>query len=123
MICFPSINAATTCQTCFQQVKLNALNALNTSNAVCPLEIKQGDLCLGLLVMDFLHGTASINLDGLTEDALIFSNGNQISIKSAVIWLSKERATVTLQSICRTSGECVRDINNTYHASMYSLFT
>ena len=113
------IDAASVCRNCFQQLKFNSSDRLNASGGACPWKLNDGDLCMGLLMIDFANGDATGSLDSLPESAFVFSNGNKISTNSTTIWLAKDRTTVVLQTICRNSDECVEDIDNTYRASLY----
>jgi hypothetical protein len=121
----PPATLAIQCIQCEQKLKLNSsevlqLNfteVLNTTTSQCIKKNELGDMCLASLSIDFESKTADVSFSHFPDQALIFSNGNKITIDTITISFNKNIASQSIQFLGIDSQAGVEDLNKTYNKS------
>jgi hypothetical protein len=119
---WPTATLAIECLKCYQDLKLDSSDVLNTARPECSKSYEPGQMCVGTLAMRFEHKNATITFSHLSEEVMILSNGNRIVKNSTKIFFNKDITLHMSQSFCTDSADCVQDINNTYNKSKFDKY-
>lgn len=120
-IYLPVATPAIECLECDQKLKLNSPELLNTTRTECTKKYQVGDMCLATLSIDFENQTAIAYLSHLPDQSLTFFNGNRMTTSLITIWLSKNLASQSIQSMGIDNAAVVEDINKMYSRSKLNM--
>ncbi len=119
LICYlPATILAIECLTCFQVLNLTSAEVLNTTRPECIKANKLGDMCLASLITDFENKNATIILDHLPNQVLLFSNKNKVIIDTIQMWFNKNITSQSAQSINVDYTAAAEELNKIYNTSM-----
>ncbi|CAF1295138.1 unnamed protein product [Adineta steineri] len=115
LLCLPTIALAIKCLECDQIIKLDSSQVLNTTRSECEPKDKSSQMCMSMLTYQFGNENASVIFTHLPEQVMIFTNEHKINTKSISMLFNKDITTISFQSMCLNSSDCVEDVNKTYN--------
>jgi len=115
----PVAALAIECLQCYQELKFNSSNVLNTTRPECQKKTESGDMCLFFLLIDFENQNATANFGHVPDQTPILSNENKIIIDSITIWFNKNITSRIFQLYSFDSVAGAEDLNKTYNKSKH----